>query len=173
MRGAWLAHALWNIPTVSHTYGRCLGGETRHLPPQVGRPVSYPIGPFSSELTATLWTRLRGAAPDRLFLALLTKAPSPDGDGHEELVAEDYARWEVHLADWAGRHSANTNAIWIKVKNASAPVTHIGLVDEAGVLHYYGRLLSTRASNTPPTEFEFRPFALRVIRLRSGDVRPN
>ena len=158
---------------MSHTFGRCQGGDTRHLPPQVGRPVSYPIGPFSSELTPTLWTKIRGAVPGRLFLGLLSRPPNPDGDGYEELVSDGYRRIEIDLVDRTARHRANTNAVYLVVADCSPPVTHIGLFDETGSLQFYGRLLSTRESSRPAKQFEFRPCALRVIRLRPQDARPN
>lgn len=154
-----------------HTFGRCFGGATRHLPPQIGRQVRYPVGPFMSVLAPTLATKLEGETPANLFLGLLVKAPDADGVHHQEMVSADYERLEVSLVELNGRHLSNTNALTFEVPPEAPPASHLGLFDEAGQLRFYGRLLSTREASTPARLFELRPYSLSVIRLNPEHAR--
>jgi len=155
---------------MSHTFGQCQGTATRHLPPQVGRPIAYPRGPFHADLTPTVWTKLRGQAPGPLFLGLLTRPPNPDGDHYEELRLPGGERPPLEITPLDGRYETNANHVSFAIPAGSPPVLHIGLFDAEGVLRYYGRLVSTRSAIGPALAFEFRPYAIRLIRLRPQDV---
>lgn len=151
---------------MSHTFGQCQGAATRHLPPQKGRPIEYPAGSFRADLSATLRTKLRGVMPDALSLGLLVKAPNADGDNYEELTAPGYERQLLATAHLNERHEANAEGVTLNIPAGLPPVFHVGLFDERGELCFYGRILHTLSSSQPPTRFEFRAYAVRLIRLR-------
>ncbi|MDB5433339.1 MAG: hypothetical protein JWP35_4455 [Caulobacter sp.] len=75
---------------MGHHFGICGIDGDRRLPQQVGRPINYPQGPFSTVFTPTKLQIGLVEMPTRVMIGLLVKAPDPDGHGWVECVGDGY-----------------------------------------------------------------------------------
>lgn len=100
------------------------------------------------------------------FIALLTKAPMPEGGPLIEVEAPDYARQPVR---W--RSASGGAAIGSAIRNANRIVfapsphwpdaTHVAITDQDGEVVGYG-LLATAPGSTGHDEMTFEPTAIQL-----------
>ncbi|HEY3949201.1 phage tail fiber protein [Phenylobacterium sp.] len=150
------------------------GGGGPHLPPQSGRPTYHQIGPFNAILAPTLAQKTAPEIPTNLQVALLVKAPNPDGDFYEELSAEGYERQPITRVAHDSQFDANAEAVAFNV-SGGAEVGHVGLFDLEGKLRFYGRLVGQMTRTAVPCDFVFHSRSLKLKRIqltRTDGPRP-
>ena len=102
---------------------------------------------------------------------LLTKPPSPEGYGYQELVAETYERQFAQLTyDGFRRRQTNQLAFGFgPMKSAWPQATHIAAFNADGVLEYYGALILHGAPRMLESEgwISFPPANITIKTQRS------
>ncbi len=100
--------------------------------------------------------------PAHVLVGLLTRPPNADGYLHEEAVSEGYGRQPLTVTGLTSGLSAGSNEVIFHLVAGAAMVTHVGLFDADGGLLFYGFLSGSRRRSTPPQEFAFPRFALKL-----------
>lgn len=126
--------------------------------------------PNSYRATCRAVVQRRGAALTELpidhFVALLTKAPKPEGGPLSEIEAPDYERqpvqWRSASADAESSATVrNTNRIVFAPATHWPDATHIAITDQDGEVVGYG-LLATAPGSARFDEMTFAPTAIQL-----------
>lgn len=129
--------------------------------------MNYQAGPFSALLAPTRVQRHCGESLKEFLVGLLTSPPDPDGEGYCAVPRSACARANVRLDPYSSALDANFHPVTL-VLPPGHPVAHVGLFDEFGRLRFYGALSGRKSVSTPPQEFHFLPYGLRVKRVGAG-----
>jgi hypothetical protein len=65
-----------------------------------------------------------------------------------------------------GDFDANENELVFDLPGLGVAITHLGVFDTVEQLAFYGCLLATRMSSTPARALLFKPYALKLKRMR-------
>lgn len=120
--------------------GLCGGPPQIPVPHPFHRPKPQEAGKYAVDLGPILSVSIPLQVWDGLSLVLLTKAPSPEGAGAVELVADGYERQPVSLMQLDSRFDGSRNKVLFGPVQNWQKATHMALLDPAGYLIAYGAL---------------------------------
>jgi hypothetical protein len=120
--------------------GGCGGPQPIPVPHPFSRPKPQEAGKYAVDLGPILSVSLPIQIWDGLTLVLLTTAPSPEGVGAVELVAEGYERQPVSLMQLDSRYDGSRHKVLFGPVQDWQRATHMALLDPAGYLIAYGAL---------------------------------
>jgi hypothetical protein len=106
----------------------------------------------------------QGGLPAKVRLGLLTKAPKPEGYGHQEVDAPGYARQPFELEGGGGAHTLGNRdeIVFGPVTEAWPKATHAAIFDDDGQLLCYGSIRSFPSGRRQSERVEFPAHWVRV-----------